>query len=58
MTVQDVRLERTEARGGIARVTGYADFDAPANAEQAMNLVKVSCHEPLGASVPACMHAL
>ena len=39
--MQDVRLERTEMRGGVARVTGYADFDTPASAEGAMNLVKV-----------------
>ena len=42
--VQDVRLERTELRGGVARVTGYADFDGPASAEGAMNLVKVHAH--------------
>ena len=39
--LQEVRLERYESRGGVARVTGYADFDSPAHAEQAMNLVKV-----------------
>ena len=38
--MQEARIVRFETRAGMSKVMGYAEFDAPKSAENAMSLVK------------------